>query len=216
MGLRERLKAVRKALGLSQKEFGERIGKALRTVQDWESGKRNIPDSALRLISHTFGVSYEWLKEGNGDMFVKPKPNARIIPEEEIVWVPIVARVGAGYPVDQGDVEVRGHFPIPRHVWEQLPKGTFVTEVSGDSMEPTLHEGDVVAAKPYEGSGDDIPSGKVVIVANASGELVVKRLKHINGVPVLTSDNPRYEPIYPNHEYRIIGIAMKAWKGVDL
>ena len=212
----ERLRLLRKELRLTQEEFAQRIGKGVATIKRWESGQTEPNDKTLRLISHTFGVSYEWLKTGEGDMFIKPKPNARLIPEEEIVWVPIVARVGAGYPVDQGDVEVKGHFPVPRHVWESLPKGTYTTEVVGDSMEPTLHEGDVVAAKPYEGSGDDIPNGKVVIVADASGELVVKRLKHINGRPVLTSDNPKYEPIYPNHEHRIIGIAIKAWKGVDL
>ncbi len=149
-------------------------------------------------------------------MFIKPKPNARIIPEEEIVWVPIVARVGAGYPVDQGDVEVRGHFPIPKHVWETLPKGTFVTEVSGDSMEPTLHEGDVVAAKPYEGSGDDIPNNKIVIVATHDGELMVKRIERFNGTVFLTSDNPKYPPVRPSEGYRIIGIGIKAWKGVEL
>ncbi len=216
MAIAERLRFLRTHLSLTQDEFANRIGKSLRTIQNWESGQTEPNDKTLRLISHTFGVSYEWLKTGEGEMFIKPKPNARLIPEEEIVWVPIVARVGAGYPVDQGDVEVKGHFPVPRHVWESLPKGTYTTEVVGDSMEPTLHEGDVVAAKPYEGSGDDIPNGKVVIVADASGELVVKRLKHINGRPVLTSDNPKYEPIYPNHEHRIIGVAIKAWKGVDL
>ena len=216
VSLPNRLRALRNALRLSQKEFAERLGKGLATIQRWESGQTEPNDKTLRLISHTFGVSYEWLKEGKGEMFVKPKPNARIIPEEEIIWVPIVAKVGAGYPVDQGDIEVRGHFPIPRHVWESLPKGTFVTEVSGDSMEPTLHEGDVVAAKPYEGSGDDIPNGKVVIVADANGELVVKRLKHIGGRPVLTSDNPKYEPIYPDHEHRIIGIGITAWKRTEL
>ena len=71
MDIRERVKFVRLSLGLSQKEFGERIGKALRTIQDWESGRRNIPDSALRLISQTFGVSYEWLKTGKGEIWEK-------------------------------------------------------------------------------------------------------------------------------------------------
>ena len=216
VSLSKRLKALRNVLGLSQKEFAERLGKGLATIQRWESGQTEPNDKTLRLISHTFGVSYEWLKEGKGEMFIKPKSNARIIPEEEIVWVPIVARVGAGYPVDQGDVEVKGHFPVPRQVWESLPRGTFTTEVSGDSMEPTLHEGDVVAAKPYEGSGDDIPNNKVVIVATHDGELMVKRIERFNNTVFLTSDNPKYPPVRPSEGYRIIGIGVKAWKGVEL
>jgi len=217
MTIGQRLKALRKALGLTQREFANKLSLTEKSVRDYESDRRTPPDKTLRLISHTFGVSYEWLKEGKGEMWEKPKPNARIIPEEEIVWVPIVARVGAGYPVDQGDVtEIRGHFPVLRRVWEQLPKGTFATEVQGDSMEPTLHEGDVVAAKPYEGNGDDIPNGKVVIVADESGELMVKRIHKYNGTVLLVSDNPKYQPVRPSEGYRIIGIGVAAWKRTEL
>ncbi len=212
----ERIRFLRKELKLSQKEFATKIGISQNFLSEIEKGKKQPSEKVLRLISHTFNVSYEWLKEGKGEMFVKPKPNARIIPEEEIVWVPIVARVGAGYPLDQGDVEVRGHFPIPRYVWESLPKGTFTVEVHGDSMEPTLHEGDVVAAKPYEGTGDDIPNNKIVIVADESGELMVKRIQRFNNTVFLVSDNPKYQPMRPSHGYRIIGIGIRAWKGVEL
>ncbi|MCI4454613.1 MAG: helix-turn-helix transcriptional regulator, partial [Thermodesulfobacterium sp.] len=54
-----RIRQLRQALGLTQKEFGEKIGKAWRTVQDWEAGKSRIPDHTLRFISSIFGVSYE-------------------------------------------------------------------------------------------------------------------------------------------------------------
>lgn len=67
----KRIKALRKALGLSQKEFAERLGKGLATIQRWESGQTVPNDKTLRLISHTFGVSYEWLKEGKGEMWEK-------------------------------------------------------------------------------------------------------------------------------------------------
>jgi DNA-binding transcriptional regulator YiaG len=57
--IHERIKYLRKTLGLSQEEFGERIGKSLRTIQYWEAGTVQIPDTALKLISQVFGVSYE-------------------------------------------------------------------------------------------------------------------------------------------------------------
>ena len=39
---KERLKELRKELGLSQAKFAERFKIPLRTVQDWEYGKREI------------------------------------------------------------------------------------------------------------------------------------------------------------------------------
>jgi len=73
MELKERIKALRKALGLSQSEFGKRLGKALRTIQNWELGVSKIPESELRLIAETFNISYHWLKTGEGEMFEKEK-----------------------------------------------------------------------------------------------------------------------------------------------
>ena len=69
MSLPERLRALREELGLSQKEFAERLGKGIATIQRWESGQTVPNDKTLRLISHTFGVSYKWLKEGKGEMW---------------------------------------------------------------------------------------------------------------------------------------------------
>ena len=45
--------------------------RSLRTIQNWESGQTEPNDKTLRLIAHTFGVSYEWLKEGKGEMWEK-------------------------------------------------------------------------------------------------------------------------------------------------
>nr|DAU78516.1 MAG TPA: putative transcriptional regulator [Caudoviricetes sp.] len=42
MDSKERLKELRKELGLSQAKFAERFGIPLRTIQDWEYGKREV------------------------------------------------------------------------------------------------------------------------------------------------------------------------------
>jgi putative transcriptional regulator len=46
---RSRIIAVRKKLGLSRREFAERYHLDLRTVQDWEQGRRR-PDQAARVL----------------------------------------------------------------------------------------------------------------------------------------------------------------------
>lgn len=65
----ERLKQLRKTLGYTQATFSEKLGRAKITVTMWETGKANIPESACRQICATFGVSYDWLTTGNGEMF---------------------------------------------------------------------------------------------------------------------------------------------------
>ncbi len=81
----QRLRLLRKELGLTQEEFGQRIGKGVATIKRWESGQTEPNDKTLRLISHTFGVSYEWLKEGKGEMWERERfPTTE---EELMEWV---------------------------------------------------------------------------------------------------------------------------------
>lgn len=44
------IKEARLKLGLTQEKFGEKLGSAKRTVQDWESGLRNPSGPAKILI----------------------------------------------------------------------------------------------------------------------------------------------------------------------
>jgi len=64
-----RLKAVRKALKLSQEEFGKRIGLAQTALSMIESGNNPITNKNLKLICIIFNVNEEWLSTGKGEMF---------------------------------------------------------------------------------------------------------------------------------------------------
>ena len=70
----QRIKQLREKLGLSQREFAEKIGKSRIGVAQWEAGKRTPDESTLKLIAKEFGVSEEWLKTGEGEVFVKKPP----------------------------------------------------------------------------------------------------------------------------------------------
>ena len=81
----QRLKHLIKALGLTQAEFARKLGVSRSLITEYISGRRSIPDKTLRLISHTFGVSYEWLKEGKGEMWERERfPTTE---EELMEWV---------------------------------------------------------------------------------------------------------------------------------
>ena len=72
-----RIKELRKALGLTQTAFAEKIGRSKRSIQEWESGRNEPPERALRLIEQTFNVNPEWLRHGRGEMFLKKEEPAR-------------------------------------------------------------------------------------------------------------------------------------------
>ena len=225
MGAGERIKRLRQALGLTQKEFASRIGITYEMLGLYERGKYEPSEKVLKLISSTFGVSYEWLKEGKGEMWGRKDKallegaGARLREfAERLFRIPLVEGAGAGFPKNPADIEVVGYILVGK---ETLQKGgRFAVQVRGDSMEPTLRDGDYVVFRSYVGDGLDIPNGKVVVVRNIAGELIVKRLVRINGLVLLTSDNPKYPPIPPERaqeeELRIVGVAVEAIKRVEL
>lgn len=66
--MKERVKQLRKAVGLSQTEFGRRVGVSLSSVQKWESGENAVSDSVILLLCREFRVSETWLRTGAGEM----------------------------------------------------------------------------------------------------------------------------------------------------
>lgn len=69
MSIAERIKQVRKDAGLTQSEFGNRIGAAQNTIATYESGRREPLDITLKSICREFNVNYDWLKNGNGQPY---------------------------------------------------------------------------------------------------------------------------------------------------
>lgn len=65
----KRLKELRNRLGLTQKEFGEKIGVTNFTISDIEKGKRTLTDRNMNLICEKYNVNKEWLETGSGEMF---------------------------------------------------------------------------------------------------------------------------------------------------
>lgn len=69
--MKDRIKVVRKALGLNQTDFGSKIGVKQGTVAAYESGARIPLDSVIVSICREFNVSERWLRTGEGEMFVQ-------------------------------------------------------------------------------------------------------------------------------------------------
>lgn len=67
--MNERIKELRKALGLNQTELGQALGVKQTTVAGWETGAREPSDSVILSICRVYHVDEVWLRTGEGEMF---------------------------------------------------------------------------------------------------------------------------------------------------
>lgn len=72
--MNNRIKMVREALGLSQREFGEKIGVSRDVISNIEYGRVQTKELLLKHICELYEVNEQWMRTGQGEMFlVKPK-----------------------------------------------------------------------------------------------------------------------------------------------
>lgn len=68
--LKERIKELRKTLDLTLEEFGNKIGVTKTTISRIENGVNSVTNQMLTSICREFNVNEEWLRTGEGEMFV--------------------------------------------------------------------------------------------------------------------------------------------------
>lgn len=67
--MKDRIRLLRKTLGLTQQAFADRLGIRQNTIAKYETGKSTPPPSVVLLMRREFHVSENWLRFGTGDMF---------------------------------------------------------------------------------------------------------------------------------------------------
>ena len=82
--MNQRIKKLRQTLGLTQKNFGEKIGLKQNSIALIESGKRNMSDTAIIALLSAFpNVNHDWLINGTGEMFIQYTPCEKLSGEFE-------------------------------------------------------------------------------------------------------------------------------------
>jgi len=74
----DRLKAVRTALKLSQRDFSKGIFLEQSSYARMEQGKITINQRIIELVSTKYGVSKTYLKDGKGKMFSSNPPDVKL------------------------------------------------------------------------------------------------------------------------------------------
>lgn len=67
----ERLKELRKSLGLTQEEFSKKIGIKRNTLANYEIGRNEPIDAVFFSICSVFNVNEDWIRNGQGEMFIE-------------------------------------------------------------------------------------------------------------------------------------------------
>ena len=69
--MNKRIKTIRKTLGYNQKKFAEILGIAQTSVSYLEKDGATVTEQNIRSICSQFHVNEQWLRHGEGEMFIK-------------------------------------------------------------------------------------------------------------------------------------------------
>lgn len=66
-----RIKELRKSLGMTQQDFADALHVSRNNIAGYETNTRKPSEAVVSLICKEFDVNEEWLRDGEGKMFVK-------------------------------------------------------------------------------------------------------------------------------------------------
>lgn len=174
-------------------EAAEIVGRSTDAVGNWVSGKTVPAFDVLARMAHVKKVSLEWLASGKGAMLVGELVPAGTV--ADFSYIPRYAvRAGAGSGQLVESENLLGFLAF-RTDWirtrlRRNPTNLAVLEAYGDSMHPTIADGDIMLVDLSE----ERVRGPAIYVILAGNEAIVKRIElTLEGWLVVKSDNPAYE-----------------------
>ena len=165
----------------TQLEIAKSIGVSPQTFNTWCKGIAIPRMGKVQALADYFNIN-------KSDLIEDKKLNIDTVPIESGYTIPVLGRVAAGYGKEAVE-EVIGQIEISPAV---SAKGDyFGLLIKGDSMIPTLYDGDTVIVQRV----DDAESGDLVIALVNGHDATCKRLqKYAEGI-ALIPQNPVYEPM---------------------
>lgn len=73
MEFKDRIKEIRKAKGLTQLEFADKLKVSRSNIASYETGKNELSSAVISLICKTFSVSETRLRTGEGSMYTEDR-----------------------------------------------------------------------------------------------------------------------------------------------
>ena len=201
MTLKDRLADAMTRKGVSNADLARHLGVSRQAVSFWRTGRNEPAEKTLKEISDYLAVDPLWLKKGGvdpdaGAQFRDSVP--REVVEEESLGDAYVAiskyRVdfsagpGSECSIEEETNEEKRIFPrslfLRHHV---SPHNCRVFSVHGESMQPTLQDGDeiLVDCTPCQ----PLRSGRIYCFAYRGEDRVKRLYPTMDGMMVIKSDN---------------------------
>ena len=184
-----RIKLLRTERGITQEQLASMLKVSRSTIGMYESGKREPDFETSEAIADIFNVDMDFLM-GRSDVERKhPLTPTTVIPPgfqpmPEMATVPIVGRVACGTPI-LAEQNIEGSACVPAR-W----RATFSLVCKGDSMEPKIHDGDLVAIRKQP----EVENGEIAAV-RIGEEATLKRVYRHENMLELRPENPTFESI---------------------
>ena len=178
----ERIRARRRALGLTLEDVAAATGTSRQTVQRYENGViGNIPDERLEALAQALSTTPAYLM---GWEKTPPHPDLGPIRRRA---VPLLGKIACGEPI-YAEEDFCGYELAGEGV-----DADFCLRASGDSMiGARIFDGDIVFVR----SCDTVENGEIGVVV-IGDEATLKRVYYDRAGQklVLSPENPRYAPL---------------------
>jgi phage repressor protein C with HTH and peptisase S24 domain len=192
----------------SSRQFATELDYLPQSLSEILKGRRDVTIEVIRKAVEVFKINPIYLFTGEGGLFITeedPNKAVRVLTivknntdDERIVHVPVPAF--GGYVSDLHDpdyIQSLPAFSLPDYKYKVGTHRSF--DVSGDSMEPTLFEGDKIVCSFIEPQlWETAIKDSYVYIVVTKDDIIVRRAYNelkTNKLLVLHSDNSYYEPV---------------------
>lgn len=199
----------RKKRKFSQRKLAELIGLSPAVVNNWENGHANPLQENLVKVANALNVPIEFLLSSENDyneQEKQPESTHSDVPliTNDTIKIPVIGDIAAGKPIVAYE-DVQEEISVPRDSFRG--DNVFGLNIKGDSMDPTILDGDVVLIQRQPTARD----GQIAAVISDSEEAAtLKRVYMEKDHLLLKADNPEFADIklFEDDRPRIIGVAV--------
>ena len=173
--LSTRLLLRRKELGLSQEELAQRMGyRSKSSITKLEKGVNDLPQAKLEELAAALETTPAYLL--GLDTPCTPPPGFEPLPK--MVRVPLIGSIACGTPIT-AEQNIECYIGVPA-AWH----ADFALTCHGDSMSPTICDGDIVCIRCQP----EVEQGEIAAV-RVGGEATLKHFHRQGSTVMLIADN---------------------------
>jgi len=214
--LGDKLRAAVRQSGLTVIEVANRVPVSPQALHAYFRGTKTPALATVVRIAEVLGLPVARLLEGQPesvreeaaqtqlDRALHRAQSSRLAADSGVINLPVLGHIRAG-PLSEIDQRDEGVLRLPQSFADEAD---YALRIEGDSMEPTLREGEYVAIRRQHWAEDGD-----IVVARVGPELVLKRLRRSPHGITLQSDNPAYAAIpVANGDLAVEGVVTCSWR----